>query len=76
MLGHHWHTSETPFKLRFDDDDPLMARLSGICIHSSTHQKPCQSWNPSEKTSWIRACRQTHGSKNTIKVKQPALLLP
>ena len=60
MLGHHWPASETPFKWRFAGG-PLMARLQWYLDPSSPHQtkktqKNCQSWTPSVKTFWIRAC--------------------
>ena len=37
MLGHHWDTSETPFKWRFADR-PMMAPLKWYLDHVSSHQ--------------------------------------
>ena len=37
------------------DDCPLIVVL-GSSLPSSTTKKRCQSWTPSDKTFWIRAC--------------------
>ena len=61
MLDHHRTASETPFKWRFAGG-PLMARLWWYLDASPLHQtekkrkKRCQSWTPSYKSFWIRAC--------------------
>ena len=67
MLGYHRPASETPFKWRFAGG-PMMALFKCYLDPLSSHQKTnkqtkikqkkaCQSWTPSGKTFWIRACR-------------------
>ena len=50
MLGHHRHASETQFKWCFAGG-PMMAPLI-----TSSKTLCCQSWTPSDKIFWIRAC--------------------
>ena len=72
MLGHHRHSSETPFILRFaggPDDRTLivvfrssLSSSTKLTNHNRTKQtktrkkKRCQSWTSSDKTFLIRAC--------------------
>ena len=58
MSRHHQPASETPFKWRFAGG-PLMSCLYWYLDPSSPNQtikKRCQSWTPSNKKFWIRAC--------------------
>ena len=47
------------------DDGPLLVVFGSSLPSSSTKntQKCCQSWTPSYKTFWIRACRTLEGAK-------------
>ena len=57
MLGHHRPASETPCRWRFTGG-PMMTHLQGYLNPPTPDQlkKRSQSWTPSEKTFWIRAC--------------------
>ena len=72
MLGHHRLDSEMPFHMTFrwrGDGGPLLV-VFGYSSSSSTKnnndkkkkkkknpkKQRCQSWTPSDKTFWIRAC--------------------
>ena len=55
MLGHHWPTRETPFKLCFTGGR-ITPIYSGIEILYPLINKKNQIWTPSDKTFWIRAC--------------------
>ena len=57
MLGHHRHVSETRA-----DDVPLIV-VFGSSFSSSNLKKRRQSWTPSNKTLWIRACKQSLNGK-------------
>ena len=54
MFGHHGHASETPFKWR-SAGGQKMARFWWY-LDPLSPKKRCQSWTPSDKTFWIRAC--------------------
>ena len=58
MLGHQRHASETPFKWRFTGGPMYARRFYWHLEHLIKKQKnnTTQSWTPSEKTFWIRAC--------------------
>ena len=58
IKGHNWYASETPFTFtwRFAGG-PMMACLLWKLNPPSPHRKKrCQSWTPSDKILWIRAC--------------------
>ena len=54
-VGHYWPTSEMPFQWHFAGR-LIIARNSGFRSLAPLNKKPYQSWTPSDKTFWIRAC--------------------
>ena len=54
MSGHYQSSSEMPFKWHFAGG-PMMVRKYWH-LDPPFPQKSCQSWTPSDKTSWIHAC--------------------